>query len=69
MTALSGPQRAALLRVAPAGAEPQARPRWTHRSTILALLSAGLIEEVSPGLYRRTPAGEAALAPQRESAA
>jgi hypothetical protein len=43
------------------GEQPQARPRWTQRLTLERLLAAGLIEEPSPGLYRRTAAGDAAL--------
>lgn len=61
MTTLTGPMRVALLRLPPPGTAPQARPKWTHRATLERLLGLGLIEEPSPGLYRRTEFGEAAL--------
>jgi hypothetical protein len=58
---MTGPMRATLLRLPPPWETPQVRPKWTHRVTIERLLGLGLIEEVSPGLYRRTAAGQAAL--------
>jgi len=64
----TGPQRAALLRM-PASAEaPQPRPRWAHRKTIVKVIAAGLAEETSPGLYRRTAEGDAVLKPEPERA-
>jgi len=59
MTALTGPQLLALRRLPPPGAPPAERPRHTHRLTIERLVGLGLIEEVEPGLYRRTDRGEA----------
>lgn len=66
--AITGPQRAALRRMPGSAEAPQARPRWTHRETITRLIAAGLAEEPSPGLYRRTAQGDAALAPEPEHA-
>lgn len=65
---LTGPQRAALLRMPGAAAPAQPRPRWAHRETIMKLMAAGLAEEPSPGLYRRTAAGDAVLHPEPERA-
>jgi hypothetical protein len=48
----------ALQKFSAPGEEPVGRPKWTRRSTINYLLGGRLIEEVSPGLYRRTEAGE-----------
>jgi len=59
MTALTGPQMLALRRLPAPGEPPAERPRHTHRSTIDRLLDLGLIENVEPGLYRRTDSGEA----------
>ena len=59
MTAVTGPQLLALRRLPAPGEPPAERPRHTHRLTIERLLGLGLIEEVEPGLYRRTAAGDA----------
>lgn len=63
--ALTGPMRLALRRLPAAGAAPAPRPRWTHRRTLERLLRLGLVEEPSPGLYRRTAAADAALAAEQ----
>jgi len=68
MTALTGPMRVALMRLPPPWEPPQPRPKWTHRITIERLLALGLIAEDSPGLYRRTGAGQAALDAVRDEA-
>lgn len=62
----TGPQRAALRRMPGSVEDPQVRPRWAHRETLTKLIAAGLAEEPSPGLYRRTPDGDAVLAPEPE---
>lgn len=68
IAAITGPQRAALRRMPGPAEAPQPRPRWTHRDTISKLIAAGLAEELSPGLYRRTAQGDAALALEPEHA-
>jgi len=55
---VTGPQLLALRRLPAPGEPPAERPRHAHRSTVQRLLDRGLIEEIEPGLYRRTVAGE-----------
>jgi 2-keto-3-deoxy-L-rhamnonate aldolase RhmA len=57
---LTDPVRRALRRLPSPDEQPIVRPKWMHLKMIERALKLGLIEEVSPGLYRRTAVGEAA---------
>jgi hypothetical protein len=61
---VTGPQWAALCRLPGSDGAFAPRPRWTHGTTIATLLAMGLIERDAAGrdLYRRTAAGDAAVA-------
>jgi hypothetical protein len=61
---LSGPQWSTLWRWSPAGCDPAPRPHHVHNSTIAVLMQRGLIERDADGrgLYRRTQAGDQAIA-------
>jgi len=67
---VTGPQWAALYRLPGSSSAPAPRPRWTHGTTMAKLLAMGLIERDAAGrdLYRRTAAGDAAVAAVVEEA-
>jgi hypothetical protein len=68
---VTGPQWAVLYRLPASAGAFAPRPRGTHGTTIATLLAAGLIERdaAGSGLYRRTAAGDAAVATMTSSGA
>jgi hypothetical protein len=60
------PQRCALQRLPASTEDPMPRPRRTRLDIMWTVVALGLVEEPSPGLYRRTPEGDALLATQTQ---